>query len=107
MKKLCNPSPFSYKSFCFQHLPRKSNILDDFFIVSNIIKDFGRLFSLLTEATQMTQNKKKKQVLVLGAASSSNEPPPCVSGASQQRFSGQPGKSHVYFCKNEIVFRKY
>jgi hypothetical protein len=31
-----------------------------FFIVSNIIPDYERLFSLLTEATQMTQNKKKK-----------------------------------------------
>jgi hypothetical protein len=30
-----------------------------FFIVSNIIPDFVRLFSLLTEAAQITQNKKE------------------------------------------------
>jgi hypothetical protein len=30
---------------------------------SKILPDFGRLFSLVTEAAQMTQNKKKKQTL--------------------------------------------
>jgi hypothetical protein len=34
-----------------------------FFIVRNIKPDFGRLFSILTEAAQMTQNKKKTQTL--------------------------------------------
>ena len=32
-------------------------------MVSNIIFDFGRLFSLLTEAAQVIQNKKKTQTL--------------------------------------------
>jgi hypothetical protein len=34
-----------------------------FFIVSNKISDFGRLYSLQTEAAQMIQNKKKKEIL--------------------------------------------
>jgi hypothetical protein len=32
-----------------------------FFIVRNIKPEFGRLFSPLIEAAQMTQNKKKRQ----------------------------------------------
>jgi hypothetical protein len=66
-----------------------------FFIVNNIIPDIGRIFSLLKEATQMTQNQKKKQTLG-------------VKGGmkfillsvlqTQQRFSDQPGKNlQVYF----------
>jgi hypothetical protein len=37
-----------------------------FFIVSNTIPDFGRLFSLPIEAAQMTQNNKKKLTLGVG-----------------------------------------
>jgi hypothetical protein len=66
-----------------------------FFIGNNITPDIGRIFSLLKEATQMTQNKKKKQTLG-------------VKGGmkfillsvlqTQQRFSDQPGKNlQVYF----------
>jgi hypothetical protein len=34
--------------------------MGDFFIVSTLISDLGRLLRLLTKAPQMTQNKKKE-----------------------------------------------
>jgi hypothetical protein len=59
LTKICNPSLSSINHFVLIIYLAKITSWLTFFIVSNIISDFGRLFSLLTEAAQMIQNKKK------------------------------------------------
>jgi hypothetical protein len=62
MTKICYPSLSFIDYFVVSIYLAKITYSMTFFSVNNIIPDFGRLFSLPTEAAQITQNKKKNKL---------------------------------------------
>jgi hypothetical protein len=76
--------------------------LGDIFIVSSLIPDFGRLFSLLTEAAQMTQNKKEKQTLSVRGGIKFIWISPLRQCKPQQRIFRQQGKIMFTHVKSKL-----
>ena len=59
MTKICNPSLKYNNHFVLSNFLAKMLSWGTFFFAIKYKTDFGRLFCLLPEAAQMTQNKEK------------------------------------------------
>ena len=108
MTKICNPSLSSINHFVLSIYLAKITSWVTFFMVSNIIFDFGRLCSLLTAAAQVIQNKKKTETLcVLGGIKFIWTSPLRQCCKLQQRFPSQIGKKCLQSCTKKNLVRKY
>ena len=106
--KICHLSLSSTNNFVLSIYLAKITSWVTFFMVSNIIFDFGRLFSLLTEAAQVIQNKKKTSTLgVPGGIKFIWTSPLRQCCKLQQRFPSQIGKKCLQSCTKKNLVRKY
>ncbi len=103
-KKICIPSPSSINHFVLSIYLAKKTSWVTFFNISNTKPDFGRLFSLLIEAAQMTQNKKQIHTLGVRGGIKFIRTSPCVSVANSSKdFLASLAKNHVYlFLKTKL-----